>query len=118
VTGDVPELYVGTWTAAITNTDGKNTRTLAIRQGRIGDTVLTLTADGPTPKSTYHCVFQGTLTAVTLNSIRISATNVVGGRPASYCTKGNATTLTLEDDNTLRRSNDTHSETITYTRTP
>jgi hypothetical protein len=121
VVGDVPGPYVGTWKTVITTNDDKNTRTLVIKQGRIGDRVLTLTADGPT----HHCVFQAQLVSVTLTSIHLgnSAVTTAGpahtataASPTTTCTSGSPTTVTLLNDGRLQRTNDDNTETLTYTR--
>ncbi|MET7607847.1 hypothetical protein ABZS96_36470 [Streptomyces avermitilis] len=112
VAGDVPDPYVGTWTNTITNADGENTRTLVIKQGRIGDEVLTLTADGPH----YHCDFRARLVSVTSGSIRLSSSTVATGSPAGACEPGGPTAVAILSDGRLQRTNDTHGETLTYTR--
>ncbi|MEV6739100.1 protein kinase [Streptomyces sp. NPDC051104] len=112
--GAVPDAYLGTWTATIDNATGHNTRSLVIRQGGVGDTVLSLTADG----GTYHCVFRAELVEKpTANGpLRIGPSTVTGGRPASSCTPGGATELTLLPDGRLKRVNTTTGEALTYTK--
>ncbi|GDY70892.1 hypothetical protein SAV31267_003770 [Streptomyces avermitilis] len=112
VVGDVPDPYVGTWKTTITNADGENTRTLVIKQGRIGDKVLNLTADGPH----YHCTFRARLASVTSGSIRLSSSTVTAASPASSCEPGGPTAMAILSDGRLQRTNDTNGETLTYTR--
>ncbi|POX53886.1 serine/threonine-protein kinase [Streptomyces sp. Ru72] len=113
--GAVPDAYLGTWTAAIDNATGHNTRRLVIRQGGVGDTVLSLTADG----DTYHCVFRAELAGqpAANGPLRIGPSTVTGGRPASSCTPGGATELTLLPDGRLKRVNTATGEALTYAKT-
>lgn len=119
VSGDVPDAYLGSWTTTITNAVGKNTRSLVIKQGRIGDEVLILVADGPTGGDTYHCVFAAELAAVPSGGgrLELGPSTVTSGTPATSCSPGGPSTLVLKDDNTLRRTSETSGEPLTYTRT-
>lgn len=57
--GAVPSGYLGTWSGTIDSASGQSTRQLVIQQGEVGDTVLSLTAEGPLDTGgSYHCVFQ------------------------------------------------------------
>ncbi|CAL9510633.1 protein kinase domain-containing protein [Streptomyces sp. enrichment culture] len=116
--GEIPEPYLGTWTATIDNGTGRNTRVLTIRQGEVGDTVLSLTADGPTDNGTYHCVFEAELTARPApdGPLAIGPSTVTTGEPASSCAPGAATEVTLLPDGTLRRVNTSTGEELTYRR--
>ncbi|WP_105973066.1 serine/threonine-protein kinase [Streptomyces geranii] len=118
--GAVPSGYLGTWTASIDNSTGHNTRRLTITQGRAGDQVLTLVADGPTGSgsSSYHCVFEaGLAQQPTADApLSIGPSKVTTAEPASYCTPGGATTLTLLPDGTLRRATASGGEQLTYTK--
>lgn len=115
--GSVPAGYLGTWTATITNKDGENTRQLTIRQGQVGDAVLTLVADGPTTSGDYHCVFQARLTAAPSGDgpLEIGPSNVTEGDPG-YCKPGSATEIALLPDGTLQRVNTSNGEKLDYTR--
>ncbi|MEU1269930.1 protein kinase [Streptomyces sp. NPDC005799] len=115
--GAVPAGYLGTWTATITNKDGENTRQLTIRQGQVGDAVLTLTADGPTTSGDYHCVFQAQLTAAPSGNgpLEIGPSNVTEG-DSGYCKPGGATEIALLPDGTLQRVNTSNGEKLDYTR--
>lgn len=63
-TGVIPDGYLGTWSGAVEGGGGQSTRRLVIQQGEVGDTVLSLTADGPLDTGdSYHCVFQAPLEA-------------------------------------------------------
>ncbi|MFC7914252.1 protein kinase [Streptomyces sp. NPDC057386] len=115
-TGAVPDAYLGTWTATIDNASGVNTRRLTIEQGEVGDTVLTLVADGPTDAGTYHCVFEANLTARPSASgpLQIGPSRVVSGAPRSSCSPGAATRVTLLPDGTLERVSTGTGEKLTY----
>ncbi|MDT7846271.1 serine/threonine-protein kinase [Streptomyces justiciae] len=112
--GTVPAGYLGTWTAGIDNADGHHTRQLTIQQGEVGDTVLSLVADGPD----YHCVFQAALTEAPGSDgpLEIGPSTVTVGEPATSCTPGAATEITLKPDGTLERVNTGSGEKLTYTK--
>ncbi|WNI30873.1 protein kinase domain-containing protein [Streptomyces sp. ITFR-6] len=115
----IPDGYLGTWSTGIDNAVGHSTRQLVIQQGGVGDTVLSLTAEGPTDTGgTYRCVFQAELTdSVTGGTpLRIGPSKVTLGEPMSSCTPGGPTTLTLLSDGTLSRENTDTGETLTYTK--
>ncbi|GAB2863632.1 hypothetical protein GCM10027074_33610 [Streptomyces deserti] len=116
--GTIPTAYLGTWTAAIDNADGEHTRRLTIQQGEVGDTVLSLVADGPTASGTYHCVFEAELTASpgADGPLRMGPSSVTVGRPRSACSPGEATEITVLPDGTLQRVNTSTGEKLTYTR--
>jgi hypothetical protein len=114
--GTVPEAFLGTWDAAIDNTTGHHTRRLTIQQGGVGDTVLTVTADG----STYHCVFQAALAAAPGpgGPLEIGPSQVTVGEPPS-CKPGAASEVTLLPDGRLRRAKtgSAAEAELTYTKT-
>ncbi|MFJ3898223.1 protein kinase [Streptomyces sp. NPDC090083] len=112
--GAVPTGYLGTWNASIDNDTGHNTRQLTIRQGKVGDPVLTLVADGPG----YHCEFSADLAQEPggESPLAIGASTVTSGRPLSSCNPGSATEITLLSDGTLQRVNTSTGEKLTYTR--
>ncbi|MFF5303662.1 hypothetical protein ACFY5F_30335 [Streptomyces sp. NPDC013161] len=115
VSGDVPTAYLGSWRTTISNVTGKNTRSLVVKQGRIGDDVVILVADGPG----YHCVFTASLAAVVNGGRQLAfgPSNVTSGVPLSSCNPGSTTTVTLLDSgNTLRRTSLETRESLTYTR--
>ncbi len=114
--GAVPSGYLGTWTASIDNSRGHNTRSLTITQGEVGDTVLNLVATGPTDTGAYQCAFVATLAEQPSNAalLRIGPSRVTSGEPASYCTPGAATTLTLLPNGTLQRVTAGSGERLTY----
>jgi hypothetical protein len=99
--GTVPEAFLGTWDGVIDNSTGHHTRRLTIRQGGVGDTVLTVTADG----SNYHCVFQAALAAAPGpgGPLDIGPSQVTVGEPPS-CKPGAASEVTLLPDGRLRRA--------------
>ncbi|MFF1658280.1 protein kinase [Streptomyces sp. NPDC058255] len=115
--GTVPEGFLGTWNASIDNATGHNSRRLTIQQGEVGDTVLSLTADGPAGSGTYHCVFQAKLAEAPVSDgpLEISASVVTVG-PATSCSPGAASEVTLLPDGRLRRVNKDSGEALTYTK--
>ncbi|MGW1890522.1 protein kinase domain-containing protein [Streptomyces sp. NPDC002004] len=118
--GAVPGPYLGIWDGSIDNGAGHNTRRLVIQQGKAGDTVLSLTADGPLEGGgTYHCVFRATLESAPSGDgpLAIGPSTVTSGEPASSCTPGSATTLSLLPDGRLRRVNNSNGDGLTYTKT-
>ncbi|MEV6835830.1 protein kinase [Streptomyces sp. NPDC051133] len=117
--GAVPDAYLGTWQTTIDNANGTNTRELTIRQGEVGDTVLTLVADGPTEGGgTYHCVFAARLAERPGGNgpLRIGPSTVTTGEPASSCTPGDATEVTLLPDGSLKRAKTGGGESLTYSK--
>ncbi|MFI7499051.1 serine/threonine-protein kinase [Streptomyces sp. NPDC049687] len=112
--GVVPAAYVGTWTTTIDNASGENTRLLTIKQGEVGDAVLSLVADG----EAYHCEFTADLAQRPSSDgpLRIGPSTVTSGRPRSSCAPGAATEVTLLSDGRLRRVNPDTGEKLTYSR--
>ncbi|MFE1526275.1 serine/threonine-protein kinase [Streptomyces rochei] len=115
--GTIPTAFLGTWTTTIDNASGVHTRRLTIQQGEVGDTVLSLVADGPAGGSSYHCVFEADLSAAPDSDgpLSIGPSTVTTG-PAASCAPGEPTTVTLLPDGTLRRVNNDSGEALTYTR--
>ncbi|OWA08197.1 serine/threonine protein kinase [Streptomyces sp. CS113] len=115
--GPVPAGYVGDWATAIDNASGTHPRRLTITQGEVGDTVLTLVADGPTDTGTYHCVFDAALTGEpgAGGPLRLGPSQVRTG-PAGSCSPGGSSTVTLLPDGSLERTNDDTGESLVYTR--
>ncbi|MDJ0461457.1 serine/threonine-protein kinase [Streptomyces sp. H27-C3] len=115
--GSIPEEYLGAWSGTIGDT-GQDTRRIVLQQGEIGDTVLSLTADGPLAVGTYHCVFQAELTAPPSGGapLKIGPSRVTAGEPMASCEPGKPTELTLEPDGTLRRTTTATGESVTYTK--
>ncbi|MFI2431187.1 serine/threonine-protein kinase [Streptomyces sp. NPDC018693] len=111
--GAIPEAYLGTWTAAVDSATGSDSRRLTLGQGEVGDTVLTLIADG----AGYHCEFAAALTRrpAADGPLRIGPSTVTAGAPPS-CTPGEATEVTLLPDGRLQRTNTTTGEKLTYSR--
>ncbi|MFB8268810.1 serine/threonine-protein kinase [Streptomyces sp. NPDC055955] len=113
--GDVPPEFLGTWTASIDNATGHNTRRLTIGQGSPGDTVLSMTADGPLKGGgTYHCVFQGALVSASGGTLSIGATDVVSG-PSGSCSPGKPSTVEVISSGELRRTMNNGDE-LTYSK--
>ncbi|MEV5873555.1 serine/threonine-protein kinase [Streptomyces sp. NPDC052101] len=116
--GDVPAGYLGTWKTAIDNAGGISTRRLTIRQGKVGESVLTLVADGPTDSGgTYHCVFAAKLTRQPRSdgTLEIGPSTVTSGAPLASCTPGEATEVTLLPSGMLKRAK-AGGESLTYTK--
>jgi len=119
VNGAVPAAYLGTWTATIDNAYGPNPRRLTLGQGEVGDTVLTLVADGPTDSGgTYHCVFRARLTRQPGSDgpLEIGPSTVTVGKDSPACRPGEATQITLLPDGRLRRVNTSTGEEVTYSK--
>ena len=115
----VPGDYLGTWTGSIPGDRGASSRKLVIRQGGVGDQVLSLTAEGPLALgATYHCEFTAPLAARPGDGepVRIGPSTVSVGRPAASCSPGKPTELTLLPDGTLRRAAPGSGESLIYTR--
>ncbi|MGW3096251.1 serine/threonine-protein kinase [Streptomyces sp. NPDC001102] len=115
--GAVPAAYLGSWSATITNADGENTRRITIRQGKVGDNVLSLVADGPTSSGSYHCVFQAELTQDpgAGGPLELGPSVVTVG-DSGYCKPGDPTEISLLPDGTLERVNTTNGEKLKYTK--
>ncbi|MDT0406604.1 serine/threonine-protein kinase [Streptomyces edwardsiae] len=116
--GTVPADYLGSWSTTIDNASGEHTRTLTIQQGEVGDTVMSLVADGPAGSGTYHCVFEARLTADPGSGgrLELGPSSVTVGEPRSACTPGAASTITLLSGDSLQRVNTGTGEQLTYTR--
>ncbi|MFD3582805.1 serine/threonine-protein kinase [Streptomyces sp. NPDC058683] len=112
--GTVPTAFLGTWTTAIDNSTGHNTRELTIRQGAVGDTVLTLVADGPG----YHCEFDAKLAGKPGSGgpLEIGPSTVTTGKPRSSCSAGEATEVTLLSNGRLKRVQKDGEESLTYSK--
>ncbi|WP_327718402.1 serine/threonine protein kinase [Streptomyces sp. NBC_00490] len=112
--GSIPAGYLGTWTSTIDNADGSHARQLTIQEGEVGDTVLSLVADGPD----YHCVFEAALTEEPAGNgpLRIGPSTVTVGEPASSCSPGAASEVTLLSNGTLERVNASNGEKLIYTK--
>ncbi|MER5895064.1 protein kinase [Streptomyces sp. NPDC001876] len=118
--GAVPTGYLGTWSGTIDSASGQSTRQLVIQQGEVGDTVLSLTAEGPLDTGgSYRCVFQAPLRSEPSSGspVSIGPSTVTVGEPMASCTPGKPTVLTLLPDGTLRREITDTGESLTYTRT-
>ncbi|MFE6188318.1 protein kinase [Streptomyces sp. NPDC056465] len=117
--GTVPSSFLGTWSGAVEGGAGASTRQLVLQQGEVGDTVLSLTAEGPLAGGgSYRCVFQADLEGEPSSDgpVRIGPSRVTQGEPMSSCTPGEATVLTLLPDGTLHRETPATGKSLTYTR--
>ncbi len=113
--GTVPADFLGTWSATIDNASGQHSRRLTVQQGEIGDTVMSLVADGPTGNGTYHCVFEARLTGSSGGRLDLGPSTVTAG-PSGACSPGAASRITLLPDGSLQRVNTGSGEQLTYTR--
>ncbi|SFF52306.1 Serine/threonine protein kinase [Actinacidiphila alni] len=105
----VPSAMVGVWrTSFSTDEEGDNTRTLTVK----ADGTVELSGDS----ATYACFWTMHVTSAG-PPVALSPSKVVTGTPASSCSPGGATTLTLVDDTHLRRDNvDAGKAPLTYTK--
>ncbi|MET8896693.1 serine/threonine-protein kinase [Streptomyces albogriseolus] len=114
--GTVPEEFLGRWSTTIDNDSGSHSRRLTVQQGEVGDTVMSLFADGPTGNGTYHCVFEARLTGTSGGRLQIGPSTVTVGEPRTACTPGSASEIAVLPDGTLRRTSNGTGEQLTYTR--
>ncbi|MET7697073.1 protein kinase [Streptomyces sp. NPDC005485] len=116
--GKIPTGYLGTWQGTIDNDTGHSTRKLVIQQGEVGDTVVSVTADGPTKDGgSYHCVFQAELAEAPTGDgpLEIGPSTVTVGE-APTCSPGQASEVTLLPDGRLHRVTKNSIESLTYTK--
>ncbi|GAA3967026.1 hypothetical protein GCM10022384_18170 [Streptomyces marokkonensis] len=115
--GTIPTAYLGTWATTIDNASGVHPRRLTIQQGEVGDTVLSLVADGPAGGGSYHCVFEADLASAPGpdGPLSIGPSTVTVG-PAASCKPGDPTQVTLLPNGTLERTNTSNGERLTYRR--
>ncbi|MGY1544814.1 serine/threonine-protein kinase [Streptomyces sp. MN6] len=114
--GTVPADFLGSWSGSIDNDSGSHSRRLTVQQGEVGDTVMSLVADGPTGSGTYHCVFEARLTGTSGGRLQLGPSSVTTGEPRSACTPGAASEISLLPDGSLRRVSDGTGEQLTYIR--
>jgi hypothetical protein len=117
--GAIPAGYLGTWTTTIDNAAGQHARRLTIQQGEVGDTVLSLVAEGPVDDgSDYRCVFVAELSEKPGDQgpLAIGPSSVRTGQPSTACSPGAATEVTLLSDGTLQRVNPSSGEQLVYRR--
>ncbi|GGT14023.1 hypothetical protein GCM10010240_54080 [Streptomyces griseoviridis] len=112
--GALPAAYLGTWTTTVDNATGHHRRSLTLRQGEVGDTVLSLVADG----DGYHCAFEAALTADpgTDGPLRFGPSTVTTGEPASACTPGSSSEVSLLPDGRLERVLADDGKALAFTR--
>ncbi|MEU6535757.1 protein kinase [Streptomyces sp. NPDC047000] len=116
--GPVPAGYLGTWTTTIDNAAGHSTRELTIAQGAVGDTVLSLVADGPTSGGgSYHCVFEAPLAQEPdgTGPLEIGPSTVASG-PSGSCTPGAASEVSLLPDGSLQRVSSDNGAKLVYSK--
>ncbi|MFJ6696432.1 protein kinase [Streptomyces sp. NPDC091272] len=114
--GTVPGGFLGTWRGTVAGDAGTSTRGLTLRQGETGDTVMSLTADGPAGSGSYHCLFEAELTSVTPpdGPVHLGPSRVVVG-PTPTCTPGRESELVLLPDGRMRRTT-ADNKSVTYTK--
>ncbi|MEU8886988.1 protein kinase [Streptomyces sp. NPDC048442] len=107
-TSAIPSGFLGTWSGYVNG----DPRVLTLKQGKVGDPVLSLVADGPS----YHCLFEARLSSAPGASgpLSISSSIVVTG-PAASCRPGKESTIVLLPDGSLRRTTP-DGKSVTYTR--
>ncbi|MER7153822.1 serine/threonine-protein kinase [Streptomyces lydicus] len=104
-TGGIPPDYLGTWEATVGDS---GVRRFTLRQGKVGDIVLTMTATG----DTYRCEFAAPL-AHAGPPVRLGPSTVVSG--ADGCHPGKSSTLELVGGKLRRVSDDGRA--LSYRRT-
>ncbi|MFB7743262.1 serine/threonine-protein kinase [Streptomyces sp. NPDC056132] len=112
--GAIPPQYLGNWSAVVPGDSGDEPRNLVLSPGRVGDPVLTLTADG----RGYHCVFQAHLTEAPASpgaDLRIGPSEVAPGSTGT-CNPGRPSTISLLPDGRLHRQTDGTTEYLDYTK--
>lgn len=114
--GSVPTAFLGQW---FNEEAGQGTRQLTIRQGEVGDRILSLVRDDlqKDGETAFHCVWKGDLTGASNSDepVHFGPTTLVSG-PSSHCDPGKATTLTLLPNGKLRRVADDSGKYLDYTR--
>jgi len=109
VPGRIPAAMVGTWQTSFTSSLGDNTRELTVRP----DGTVELRGDS----SSYSCVWTMRMTSAG-PPVELSASKVVSGTPATSCSPGGPTSLTLVDPAHLRRDTlDGERAPLTYEKT-
>ncbi|MFH8408962.1 serine/threonine-protein kinase [Streptomyces sp. NPDC018019] len=106
--GGIPQKFLGEWEAR--SAKGGPGYRFTLTQGAVGDTVMSMQANG----ATFHCEFK----AILMNPgppLRLGPTTVVAG-PATSCSAGAPSTLRLQPDGKLRRVFDNGKPTLTYTK--
>ncbi|MFH9867933.1 serine/threonine-protein kinase [Streptomyces lydicus] len=104
-TGGIPPDYLGTWEATVGDS---GVRRFTLRQGKVGDIVLTMTATG----DTYRCEFAAPL-AHAGPPVRLGPSTVVSG--ADGCHPGKSSTLEMVGGKLRRVSDDGRA--LSYRRT-
>ncbi|RLL67665.1 serine/threonine-protein kinase [Streptomyces sp. Z26] len=98
-TGDrIPSEMVGMWRRSF-GTGEANVFRLRLQQGKPGETVVTITGDGPT----YSCEFQADLTSYG-PPVRLGPSRVTHKSAEEDCAEGPSTELELTEDGMLRRT--------------
>ncbi|MFJ2743627.1 serine/threonine-protein kinase [Streptomyces sp. NPDC087440] len=110
--GSIPSGFLGTWHGTVSGDSGSSTRDLTLRQGRSGETVMSLVAEG----TSFRCLFEAELASDPSpeGPVSLGPSRVVTG-PATSCSPGKASEVTLLPDGRLRRTTPDN-KSVTYTR--
>ena len=108
--GSVPSGFLGTWHGTVVD----STRDLTLKQGKTGDIVMSLSADGP--GGSFHCLFEAELTGVTGTDgpVHLGDSRVVQG-PEASCRPGLTSEVILLPDGRLKRTS-ADGKSVTYTK--
>ncbi|MFB7206740.1 hypothetical protein [Streptomyces sp. INR7] len=100
-TGAVPAVFLGVWEGSIGDDVGEHHRRITIRQGKVGDEMVTTRTTSTATGSTIQCRGTGTLVAADSNTIELD-TMVTESIPSGRCNSVGEQTLTLLDENRVR----------------
>ncbi|MFD9725328.1 hypothetical protein [Streptomyces sp. NPDC059072] len=99
--GAVPAVFLGVWEGSISDDTGEHHRRLTIRQGKVGDEMVTTRTTSNATGSSIQCRGTGTLVAADSSTIELD-TMVTESIPSGRCKSIGEQTLTLLDDNRVR----------------
>ncbi|MFE2322831.1 hypothetical protein ACFXD5_02700 [Streptomyces sp. NPDC059385] len=100
-TGAVPAAFLGVWEGSISDDTGEHHRRMTIRQGKVGDEMVTTRTTSNATGSSIQCRGTGTLVAADSGTIELD-TMVTESIPSGRCKSIGEQTLTLLDDNRVR----------------
>ncbi|MFJ9591675.1 hypothetical protein ACIRS3_02845 [Streptomyces virginiae] len=99
--GAVPAVFLGVWEGSISDDVGEHHRRITIRQGKVGDEMVTTRTTSTATGSTIQCRGTGTLVAADSGTIELD-TVVTESIPSGRCNSVGEQTLTLLDENRVR----------------
>ncbi|MFC9817755.1 hypothetical protein ACFVJM_37560 [Streptomyces virginiae] len=99
--GAVPAVFLGVWEGSIGDDVGEHHRRITIRQGKVGDEMVTTRTTSTATGSTIQCRGTGTLVAADSDTIELDTT-VTESIPSGRCNSVGEQTLTLLDENRVR----------------